>query len=464
MQYIHNNRVQLYNADCLDVMQHMIKRGTQVDSIVCDPPYALQSIVKRFGGDHAKPTKQGDGAFTRLQRGFLNMKWDTDIAFKANTWELARQVLKPGGYLIAFSATRNYHRLATAVEQAGFIIRDQVINLYDVQRDIASFVGSLTAEQFAAFMELLNKSDHLGQIIWNYGVGFAKTESVQKRIAKYLAKSGKTDSQLLARWQGWNNDLKPAHEPILLAQNPVSERTIVANIIKHGTGAINIDATRIGTCKRAPASIARKATGIGLNKPSLKKCTGNEPGFNTEIGRYPANVVHDNSTTINQVFDKYGITQSKRMKRGNMVCGAHAGLGHHRSRVVNDSNTERGFDDAGNVGRYFYSAKASSGEKQLGCRIKNVHPTCKPLNLMQWLCRLVTPPNGIIFDPFMGSGSTGCAAVMQDFHFIGAEKETKIPYFEIAKQRINYYSGEECSLENPQPLLQPLFMPHRFRK
>jgi len=191
----------LLNGDCIEEMQKLIDDGVQVDSVVTDPPYHLQSIVKRFGKEGSAPAQEGtDGAFSRASKGFMGKEWDGgDIAFRPETWELAMKLLKPGGHILAFSASRNYHRMAVAIEDAGFEIRDQMM--------------------------------------WLYGSGFPKSHNIGKGVDKKLGNN--------TEWEGWGTALKPAHEPIAVGRKPLSESSNVNNVLKHRTGGINIDGCRI---------------------------------------------------------------------------------------------------------------------------------------------------------------------------------------------------------------------------
>ena len=181
----------LLNGDCIEQMQKLKDEGKQIDSVVTDPPYHLTSIVERNGKEGSAPAKDRDGLYQRQARGFMGKEWDGgDIAFRTDTWKLAYDLLKPGGYLLAFSASRNYHRMAVAIEDAGFEIRDQ--------------------------------------IMWIYGSGFPKSLNVG---------------------DGWGTALKPAHEPIVMARKPL-EGSNIDNVLKYGTGAINIDGCRVGNEER----------------------------------------------------------------------------------------------------------------------------------------------------------------------------------------------------------------------
>ena len=281
-------------GDCLDKLKEI--EDCSVDSIVTDPPYHLTSIVKRFGKEGSSPAKYGtDGAFQRASKGFMGQEWDGgDIAFRTEVWEQCIRVLKPGGYLLAFSGSRTYHRMAYAIDEAGFDIRDQ--------------------------------------IMWVYGSGFPKSHNVGKKLPEY---------------DGWGTALKPAHEPIVMARKPLEKKSVADNVLEYGTGAINIDGCRVD-----------------------------------DENRFPANFIHD-------------------------------GLEEEWSK-------------------YFYCPKASKKDREED----NDHPTVKPTDLMRYLCRMVTPKNGTVLDPFMGSGSTGKAAILEDFNFIGIELSKE--YLDIARNRIKH--------------------------
>ena len=307
----------LNNGDCIEVMQRLIDDGVQVDSVVTDPPYHLTSIVERFGKEGSAPAQEGtDGAFARASKGFMGKEWDGgDIAFRQETWELAYKLLKPGGHLLAFSASRNYHRMAVAIEDAGFEIRDQ--------------------------------------IMWIYGSGFPKS---------------------LNLGDGWGTALKPAHEPIVMAKKRL-EGTNKQNKDKYGTGGINIDGCRVGNEERTHKGMSS----LGVMHDDDWKPKDIEV---TSKGRFPANVMHGGLET--------------------------------------------------EWAKYFYCPKTSKSERNNAD--KNTHPTVKPVELMKYLCRLVTPKGGVVLDPFMGSGSTGMAAKDEGFDFIGIEKDEE--YFKICESRI----------------------------
>ena len=390
----------LLNGDCIEQMQKLIDDGVQVDSIITDPPYHLTSIVKRYSKENSAPptSKSMGGAFVRVSKGFMGKEWDGgDIAFRPETWELALKLLKPGGYILAFSASRNYHRMAVAIEDAGFEIRDQ--------------------------------------IMWLYGSGFPKS---------------------LNLGNGWGTALKPAHEPIVMARKSL-EGTNKQNMEKYGVGGINIDGCRIeGEVKHPPnnpdfrdaakqamakggvdklsfgqdrdAPIKRKTTnrksrskdGVWTDGNSGMKAEGSQFADADPKGRFPANVMHGGlETEWAKYFYCPKVSKAERNQglEDFPVKKSKGGGG-----TSNDTWYE---DDVNSASGKFGSEKAPS---------KNTHPTVKPQELMKYLCRMVTPKGGTVLDIFMGSGSTGMAAKDEGFDFIGIERDKE--YFKIAEKRI----------------------------
>ena len=402
--------MKLHNEDCIEQMQKMIDEGVQVDSIVTDPPYEL---------------------------GFMGKSWDsTGIAFQKETWELAFQLLKPGGHLLAFAGSRTYHRIAVAVEDAGFEIRDQIMWLYG-----SGFPKSLNVSKAIDSKKLTGKSNSVslsaseknrpvvGKVkrvvssdrVASDGEGEHGVPANMERFHNYEQKdipvTGPSTEEA-KQWEGWGTALKPAHEPVVMARKPV-EGTVAENVLKHGTGGINIDECRIGTEKVG----ARKSNSDGITRRNLKFGMKEFEGNETE-GRFPANVMHDGSE---EVLEGFPYTKSGKMKQ-HIKGGQYNVYGKMYPRDVET------IGDEGSAARFFYCPKVSKSERNRGLD-KNNHPTVKPIELMKYLCRLVTPKGGTVLDPFMGSGSTGMAAKDEGFDFIGIEKEKE--YFEIAEQRIN---------------------------
>lgn len=364
----------------LDIGPHVIHHGDSrdvlaempdgcVDSVVCDPPYALVSIVKRFGSANAAPAT-GNDAYARASAGFMGQSWDTgEVAFATEFWAQVLRVLKPGGHVVAFSGTRTYHRLAVAIEDSGFEIRDQLAWVYGSgfpkSHDVSKAIDK------AAGVEFGKKPAS--------GVGFMGADGPggYNPTVNQMYRTGESTPQA-QQWEGWGTALKPAWEPIVLARKPLIG-TVAANVLEHGTGAINIDGCRVGEsggCKSDKEYLGGDSLntfGKGLNDQRSPAVDG--------LGRFPANILHDG-------------------------------------------------EQFGENGRYFYSPKASKKDRGEG----NTHPTVKPTDLMAYLCRLVTPPGGVVLDPFMGSGSTGKGAHAEGFRFIGIEREEN--FFEIAAARL----------------------------
>lgn len=371
----------LFPMDCLLAMSLM--DADSVDAIVTDPPYGLE---------------------------FMGKDWDKGVP-GPDVWAAALRVLKPGGHLLAFGGSRTYHRMACAIEDAGFELRDC--------------------------------------IMWLYGSGFPKSHN--------------------GAWGG--TALKPAHEPIVMARKPMVG-TVAANVAKYGTGGLNIDGCRVLSADTI-APMGGKAilggTSDGWDRPwksNPDALAARQQRANAAIekantlGRWPANVIHDGSDEVLAAFpDAPGqqgdLTGHDKPRSSGSMAGP-MGPAHDAVARVEASKS---------AARFFYCAKASTAERNAGLenfqpqRVQqgnhadqrvwdipgshskpraNNHPTVKPLALMRYLCRLVTPPGGTVFDPFTGSGSTGVAALQEGFKFIGAEKEYE--YAEIAEARLKHAS------------------------
>ena len=401
----------LLNGDCIEQMQKLIDEGVQVESVVTDPPYEL---------------------------GFMGKSWDASgIAFDKKTWELAFQLLKPGGYLLAFSASRNYHRMAVAVEDAGFEIRDQIMWIYG-----SGFPKSLNIgmgvdkkqgnDRVAVGERTRNVKPFDDDNGWNSN----------NTTGNHIYTKGNTE------WEGWGTALKPAHEPIVMARKPL-EGTVVDNVLEHGVGGINIDECRVGK-EILEEQIAGRSNKIGTFERKDMITPKRE-------GRYPANVIHDGSDVVQDIFPNTKSSNVSRERKAGTEFGQSSGWNKHNNV---DSGLMPAYGDEGSASRYFYCPKTSKSERNQGLVefddkqyshdgrkksienpyqrnksiSKNNHPTVKPQELMKYLCRLVTPKGGTVLDPFMGSGSTGMAAKDEGFDFIGIEREKE--YFEISEQRI----------------------------
>ncbi|HHK2189086.1 TPA: site-specific DNA-methyltransferase [Pseudomonas aeruginosa] len=387
----------LHLGDCLQVLKTF--PDNSFDSVVTDPPYGL-TTNKKGGTGVASVSLDSPYGRSRIGTGngaggFMGMKWDSDVP-PIEVWTECLRVLKPGGYLLAFAGTRTQHRMALRIEEAGFEIRDM--------------------------------------IAWVYGSGFPKSKNLD------------------GDRQGWGTALKPALEPITVARKPLVG-TIAANVLAHGTGALNIDGCRI------PSEPMPPNTGAG-GLPRRREDEQRGPGAVSQphaAGRWPANLIHDGSEEVVVLFPAdAGAAAPVHRRNGDKFRNSY---GAFRGDIDEGGSTFQG--DAGSAARFFYCAKASRRDRNEGCEhmerqplhwssgsqnpgsfqadgtdktSQNNHPTVKPTDLMAYLVRLVTPPGGKVLDPFTGSGSTGKAAVREGFEFVGIEREP--PYLAIAEARI----------------------------
>lgn len=387
------NSVQIHVGDCLDALKAM--PDNSVDSIVTDPPYGLS---------------------------FMGKRWDYDVP-SVEIWAECLRVLKPGGHLLAFAGTRTQHRMAVRIEDAGFEIRDMIAWVYgsgfpkslDVSKAIDKAAGIEREDKFeGAFSRRAGptgnkKCDVCGK--WLVSGSPCKCPRPQDEPITEAAR----------QWQGWGTALKPALEPITVARKPLVS-TVAANVLAHGTGALNIDGCRVDAT--GDAQLAEKYASVqnaGRRENSVygsdsRDRAGAAPH---QAGRFPANLIHDGSDEVVAGFprSKSCSTPSAAKPEGAILRGARS-----------QGAIYPGED--GSAARFFYCAKASKKDRGEG----NVHPTVKPTELMRYLLRLVTPPGGVVLDPFMGSGSTGKAAMLEGFRFIGCELSPE--YAEIAKRRI----------------------------
>jgi DNA modification methylase len=456
-----------------------------VDSIVTDPPYEL---------------------------GFMGKSWDsTGIAYSVEMWTEALRVLKPGGHLLAFSGSRTYHRMACAIEDAGFQIRDQIMWLYgsgfpkslDVSKAIDKGSGENRDRQlrFTEWMRstgittqqvndatgtnmashyLTNKQQpaiatadlfdkmrpHLPEVpeyierlvaertgiewtaytnrevvgtkmsgIANAKEGQRHTIGASKAIEVDITAPSTPAAQ---QWEGWGTALKPAHEPIVMARKPFAG-TVASNVLQHGTGALNIDGSRIGT-------------GTGeiktVNYPDIRGNNYNNAEGSVEYvvkdqGRWPANVIHDGSDEVVDGFPD----------NGSAARFFYCAKANKRDR--NEGLDGFAGKEIGGKGNGLARTCATCGASVLdGCQCPdrtftnptraNHHPTVKPVDLMRYLVKLITPPKGVVLDPFMGSGSTGKGAVIEGFNFVGIEQDAD--YLDMARARIQWAGKQEVQL------------------
>jgi len=496
---------QVLHGNSLEVLKTL--EDNSVDSIVTDPPYEL---------------------------GFMGKKWDsTGIAYNVELWKECLRVLKPGGHLLVVG-TRRTHRMACAIEDAGFEIRDCIYDLFGsgfpksrnlkqdvergwkckleklnvsnvercfyqsiglnetdgqdivvenvwelvkegekpesvsivaknstfLQRELEEKIGENKALFVLWSVKQSGKSNLLASLILTGEAGssseatdmwlLTSTESIDLNTPSLLNKlsEGKLDQMRMSItlteleqitglkiWNSllyqnmlknigtlWHTALKPANEPIVLARKPISEKTIAENVMKWGTGGINIDGCRIGT-EEIKTYGKRKGQGVSLEWSKYTSPEGYEG--ETHQGRFPANVILDEEAG-RMLDEQSGITKSGKVKTDKEAYEGTSNTGFLRGK----STSQNQHGDSGGASRFFYCAKASKKERGEG----NNHPTVKPVKLIEYLITLITPPNGIVLDPFFGSGTTGIAAVNLGFNYIGIELDEQ--YVEIARRRI----------------------------
>ena len=405
-KYSETDNYILYQGNMLN-MSYEIKSNT-IDSIVTDPPYELN---------------------------FMNKGWDNaGISFQIDTWQKCYEVLKPGGYLLAFGGTRTYHRIACAIENSGFEIRDCIMWLYGSGFPKSLNIGKAYDKKMGNERKKVGETK-IGKTSLGDNSGWDTSENMKKIKQSGYVEVTKGNS----KWEGYGTCLKPAYEPIIVARKPF-EGSLVDNIIENSVGGINIDECRIpfeNTQNPATNPLYRQQ-----NKDKYKQVKGGElskgavnwtSGKNgvSELGRFPANVIHEG---LQEEWSRYFYCAKASKKDRD------EGLDEFEEKQTTDGNIRSNSETARKFG-------ANSALR------RNIHPTVKPTELMQYLVRLVTPKNGIVLDPFMGSGSTGKAVMYENeernanYKFIGIELTKE--YLPIAEARINY-ANKQAIKENKE--------------
>lgn len=438
MQILHGNNLELLKT----------LPDNSVDSIVTDPPYGLS---------------------------FMNNKWDYDVP-SVEFWKEAYRVLKHGGHVLSFGGTRTYHRMVVNMEDAGFEIRDQIMWLYGSGFPKSLNIGKAIDKIEGNEREVVGEKKRGDvQKAKEKGVGYL-ADVANRNNVKQFGYGTETITKGESEWEGWGTALKPANEPICLARKPLSEKSIAENVLKYGTGGINIDACRVNFQNeedRKESTAKNQHADFGTKPMTNNNVYGDysmiEPKNYDPQGRFPANIIFDEEA--GKLLDE----QSGISKTGDIKPYEQRNTNSYSGSMppIRDVNFK---GDKGGASRFFYCAKASKSDRDDGLRgfhkksskkfdggnfdsastnandrtSLNFHPTVKPTELMRYLCRLVTPPNGIVLDPFMGSGSTGKGAILEGFDFIGMELDPE--YIEIAKARIAHAEKEFKENQSQQKL------------
>ncbi|MGH8446494.1 MAG: DNA methyltransferase [Solimonas sp.] len=420
--------VKIITGDCRQVLRTL--DADSIDSCVTDPPYHLTE-GKKGGIGIASLNPKSPAGRSRIGTGFMGKAWDGgDVFFQPETWAEVYRVLKPGAYLLAFGGARTYHRLACAIEDAGFEIRDQIMWIYGSGFPKSLDVSKAIAKAAGAEREVVgtkNAGNGNGR-----GPGFRHAGGADGLPVTEPATGD------AARWAGWGTALKPSHEPIVVARKPLIG-TVAANVLQHGTGAINIDAARIHgeDAKGGAYTVRRLKPGATLNKTGGNWRPEEDEArmYHGEMkaGRWPANIIHDGSNEAIHAFPNDGKAGDGeiQVRAGGANRTISDALSNSGMNVAGKVNVGiRGFGDGGSAARFFYCAKATEAERGPG----NNHPTVKPLALARYLLRLVTPPSGRTLDICAGSGTFGVAAQQEGFDATLIELEPA--HVEIAVRRL----------------------------
>jgi site-specific DNA-methyltransferase (adenine-specific) len=422
----------VYHGSNLDILPTL--PDNSVDSIVTDPPYEL---------------------------GFMGKSWDSSgIAYSVELWTECMRVLKPGGHLLAFGGSRTWHRLAVAIEDAGFEMRDSIAWLYGSGFPKSLDVSKAIDKAAGAEREIVGFNDAVN--IYDDAHAHRQPDVEQSYSKSPITAPATAEAE---KWQGWGTALKPAFEPVVVARKPLGGKTVAANVLAYGTGGLNIDASRIGRQEGDNSSAGNRTATFGTQET---KSGGDGSGGweQNSGGRWPANIILD-PYTAKLLDEQSGVSKSpKTYKAEGYKDSSMFGIG--------GVNHDKEFGDTGGASRFFYVAKASKRDRNEGLeelpavrasamgydiglgeagegmfkdrnpQKQNFHPTVKPTTLMEYLIKLVTPEGGTVLDPFTGSGSTGKAALLNGYQFIGIElTEEYLPIIEGRLKWANEQAQEE---------------------
>lgn len=384
--------VTLLNDDCLMALRGM--PDNSVDSVVTDPPYGLAAMPSSKITETMIAWCSGDRSFIPEGAGFMGRTWDAFVPPPA-VWDEVFRVLKPGGYLLAFAGSRTQDLMGLSIRLSGFEIRDS--------------------------------------IYWMYGSGFPKSMNVGKMLDKVSPSTPDA-----GRWQGWGTALKPAAEPIIVARKPLAEKTVAANVLTHGTGAMNIDASRIGTsgATKRSGQAAYPVNDDGTEDRSKSWARTGHAIEEINAGRFPANVILD-EFSAGLLDEQSGILKSGGGDKGSTAPRRVYQQKDYKEdiRVPDQGGASRFFlnIESDDVAPFYYGAKAGKKERPVVDGL--AHPTVKPLALMRYLIKLVTPPGGVVLEPFAGSGTTVEAAMLEEFDVIAVERDES--YIPLIQSRID---------------------------
>ena len=396
------------HGDCLDELKRLPDHS--VDSIVTDPPYGLSTLRPDAVADVITRWASGERDYMPQTRGFMGRSWDGFVPPPA-VWDECLRVLKPGGHMAVFAGARTVDLMGISIRLAGFEIRDTLGWLYG-----SGFLKSINVGR--AVEEVEAKGNRVPTGGRDKGIISTELTDDERRFCDWIRDHGGLTVQQQSRegdgpWAGWGTALKPAIEPIILARKPLVHSTVAANVLEHGTGAINTDACRVGSAARP---IAKSTGEVASQSTSMSGPNTRREVIGQVEGRFPANVIIDEHAAA--VIDQQsGTSKSRRAVLTSTPGGVYAngkGLPSHTGVY--------GHDDEGGASRFFYCAKASKRERPTAPD-GTKHPTVKPLSLITWLLKLITPPGGVVLDPFGGSGTTAEAALLQCIPFVTIERD-----------------------------------------
>jgi DNA modification methylase len=442
--------MKILNGDSLEVLKAV--EDNSFDALVTDPPYGLSQVTPQMMAECLTAWSTGDTWTPKNKKGFMNKEWDSFVP-QPDLWREVYRVMKPGAYGVVFAGTRTQDLMSISLRLAGFDIRDTIMWIY----------GSGFPKSHNVALGIDKKLGHSNRgkaIPTASRYQASDTEERNKLISNPVGEYTSRDDRS-KQWVGYGTALKPAYEPIILIRKP-PEGTVADNVLKWGVGGINIDATRIPLQKGENTGVTPLANKVTEARRGFRNGSARIGSVNDDWkkGRWPANIMLDAESA--QELDQ----QSGVQKSGTAGSKSRAwGVAGKPTIGKWEAKGSEGYGDTGGASRFFYTTKANKKEREAGLESKtdskraNVHPTVKPIDLMRYLVRMVTPPGGIVLEPFLGSGTTLCACALEDVEGFGIEREEE--YAEIAKVRIDHWSAiadkEKAKNEKVDREVLPLF-------